>query len=161
MFAVPRIIVGEEDAAEDQVPSWLQLRDGGRRTDVQQGQVDVSDAPFVHLASVRTGVVLHEVSEDQVAIGRDVHATGSVRVGPHPPSLHLMLEAHLAASEEGPADGGAVLGGRRAREDDLTSAHAVHEQRFLLTPHTWKQKPEMNTCNLSSSQRILKLRNLS
>ena len=146
-LAAAGIVVGEEDAAEGEFSSGLQVSDGGQRSDGEEGQVDVSegDVPVVQ-ADVGAGVVDPEVTEAQGAVGRDGHAAGLVRVLAHlpPADLHGVPRPF----EEGPGDEGAVWGHQGgAGQDGVASEPAVHKHCRLFTVSTWKEAQQKKICD--------------
>lgn len=68
-LAASSIVKREEDAAQEEVSSWLQLSDGGGGSDAEEGQVGVCHTLLVLLAHVGAGVRHDQPLEDEGAVG--------------------------------------------------------------------------------------------
>lgn len=77
-LAASSVIKREEDAAQEEVPSWAQLSDGGGGADAEEGQVGVRHALLVLLAHVGAGVLHDQPPQDEGAVGREARAVGVV-----------------------------------------------------------------------------------
>lgn len=151
-LAAACVVVGEEDAGEEEVPSRPELRDRWTRADAQQRQVDVGDRLLALQTHVRTRVSHGKVAEDEGAVGRDCGSAGFVRVAVDPASSHLLAVTDQAASEEGPGDGGAAGWDRSgAGQQGGVSDSAVNKHRVLHTPHTWRQNGKQRYARSFSS----------
>lgn len=144
-LAAPDIIVSEEDAAQSEVSSRLQVSDGGDWSDGEEREVNVSDGFSVLQADVGAGVGCDEVTEGDGAVGFDGHAAGLVWVRPHLTLDDLLGVPHLATFVEGPGDWGAVLGLRfETWQEGFASKSAVHKHGIFFAPHIWKHKSHKN-----------------
>lgn len=72
--AVPSIKVGEEEAAEAEVPPWLQAGDARRRADAEHRQIVDNHGAAIPTAAVGAGALLPEALQAEGAVGCDGNA---------------------------------------------------------------------------------------
>lgn len=97
---VSGVVVGEQDAAEDQSSTGPQLRDLRNRSHGEEREEHITSGFCLSEASVGADVFQHEVTKDEGTVGQEGHATCFLpRQLPVPD-----LVAVNTASEECPGD---------------------------------------------------------